>query len=173
MFPVIQHEPACESPKGGVPSRRRNRRGISSFEVIVGFVLFMAILTIATPLMVRHGRLLIDQRRYRLALDEVSNQLDRLGALPTDEVPAALEDLSATDWTLERLPGAALTGRIEAADMGQRLSLEISWGAESTSLPADRNAAALNRKTIQLERWLAPRLERNPPTSASPAEDAT
>ena len=61
--------------------------------MIVAFVLLSTVMSVATPLLVRHGRLLIDQRRYRLALDEVSNQLDRLTALSEEEARAALGQL--------------------------------------------------------------------------------
>ena len=90
---------------------------------------------VAAPLMVRHSRLLIDQRRYRIALDEVSNQLDRLSALPADELAAALEQIKVNDWTLARLPGCRARSAIwSQSDLGNRLTLELSYGAEANRL---------------------------------------
>jgi len=58
------------------------RAGATSLEAMMGLTLLSAVLTFATPLIVRHGRLVTAQRNYRLALDEVSNQLERLRVLP-------------------------------------------------------------------------------------------
>ena len=66
--------------------RRPARRGTSALEVLVSFILLGGVLAISTPLVVTHGRLLKAQRNYRMALDELSNQLDRLSALPSAEL---------------------------------------------------------------------------------------
>ena len=110
-------------------SRRRLRRsGIGSVEVIVAFTLLTTVLSVTLPLVVRHGRILKDQRNYRLALDELSNHLDRLTLMPVDEVPDALEQLKPSSLTADKLPGATLVGQLESADVGSRLTLSLSWG---------------------------------------------
>jgi len=103
------------------------RRGVTSLEVIVAFTLLSGVLAVSTTLVVRHGRLLAEQRDYRLALDEVSNQLDRLAALPEEELSEAMEQLSPSPFTASRLPGAKLSGELEAAEMGQRITLRLVW----------------------------------------------
>jgi hypothetical protein len=105
----------------------RRRRGTSTIDVMVALTLLITLMSVATPLVVRHGRLWRSQRDYRLALDELSNQLERLTGLPAAELPAALKQLSPSDFVAQRLPGAKLVGRLEPADVGQRLTLELSW----------------------------------------------
>jgi hypothetical protein len=93
----------------------------------VAFTLLTTTLSVATPLVVRHGRLLQSQRNYRLALDELSNQLERLTALPHADLQQAMAELAPSAFVAERLPGAKLSGALEDAEIGQRLTLRLSW----------------------------------------------
>jgi hypothetical protein len=107
--------------------RSNQRWGASSLEAIVGFTLLSAALTLAAPLVVQHSRLLRAQRDYRLALDEISNQLERLSILPARELSGALSDLKPSELIADKLPGAELHGELHATDIGQNLTLRISW----------------------------------------------
>ncbi len=107
--------------------KRRTGLGTSAIEVIVALSLLTTTLTLSLPLVVRHGRLLTAQRHYRLALDELSNQLERLTALPEDKLAEALQRLAASPFTASRLPGVELSGQLEPADIGARLTLELTW----------------------------------------------
>jgi hypothetical protein len=106
---------------------KRNRRALSSLEVLVAFTLLTSVLGVSTALIVKHGRLLTSQRDYRIALDELSSQLDRLTALPQGERAKALENLVPSSFAVTKLPGATLTGEITDADVGQRISLRLHW----------------------------------------------
>lgn len=103
------------------------RRGTTALEVIVSFTLLSSVLAFATPLVVRHTRLLAGQRHYRLALDELSNQLERLAALPATELPAAAREIVPSEFVTTRLPGAKLQAQLIPADPGQRLTLRLTW----------------------------------------------
>ncbi|MEX2316008.1 MAG: hypothetical protein WD669_02580 [Pirellulales bacterium] len=89
--------------------------------------LLTTVLAVATPLVVRHGRLLTAQRDYRVALDELSNQLERLTALPPRELAAELDNLKPSPHTAGRLRGAELRGELQPAEFGQRLTLRLAW----------------------------------------------
>jgi hypothetical protein len=103
------------------------RRGTTAFEVIVSFSLLSSVLAFATPLVVRHTRLLASQRHYRLALDELSNQLERLSALAAEERVAALDKIGPSPFAAEHLPGAELRGELAESDDGQRVTLRLTW----------------------------------------------
>ena len=103
------------------------RRGTTSLEVMVAFTLLSGVMAFAVPLVVAHGRLLKAQRNYRIALDELSNQLDRAVILPAAELPAAIEKLSPSAHAAQRLPGARLRGELAESQLGRRLTLEITW----------------------------------------------
>jgi hypothetical protein len=124
-----------------------NRRtATSTLEVIVACTLMSSVLTVFTPLVVKHRRLLAAQRDYRLALDEVSNQLERLVALSEDDLPAALAQLKPSEFAAARLPGAELRGELSNIDFGQRLKLELTWDE-----PQRRE------RPVSLAAWLSPR----------------
>jgi hypothetical protein len=103
------------------------RAGTSSLEVLMAFTLLSSVLAFSGPMIVRHNRLLRAQRDYRLALDELSNQIDRVLAIPRDEQAAAVDALGVSEATAERLPGSEIHGRIAASDEGSRLTVELTW----------------------------------------------
>jgi hypothetical protein len=107
--------------------RLRQCAGFSSLEVVVAFSLLTSVLALATPLIVAHGRLLSAQRDYRVALAEVSNQLERLSVLPASELAASIENLTPSSFAQQRLPGAKLRGELKSTDLGQRVALELTW----------------------------------------------
>jgi hypothetical protein len=107
--------------------------GATMVETLVALTLLTTILSVFVPLIARHGRLLVAQREYRLALDELSNQLERLSALPRQELPGALEKLQPSAYAVARLPGAELRGELTPADLGQRLTLRLAWGENKTA----------------------------------------
>jgi hypothetical protein len=119
--------------------------GSSSLEAIVAFTLLSAALTFATPLVVQHSRLLKAQRDYRLALDEVSNQIERLSLLPADELSTALSQLKPSELIAAKLPAAELRGKLDESDIGRRLTLQLSWPALQGS-----------PTTVSLATWVLP-----------------
>jgi hypothetical protein len=108
-------------------SHRRPRAGTTTIEVLVSCTLLTTVLAVAAPLVVRHSRLLTAQRNYRLALDELSNQLERLTALSQQELAAQLGNLKPSAHTASRLGGAEVRGELQPAEFGQRLTLRLVW----------------------------------------------
>jgi hypothetical protein len=131
---------------------RGNRGGTTALEIVISFTLLSSVLAFATPLVVRHGRLLAAQRQYRLALDELSNQFERLSALSADDLPAAIEQLTPSPFTASRLAGAELHGQLDPADVGQRLTLWLHWDEP------ERRAAP-----VALAGWIIPHSEKSSP----------
>lgn len=107
---------------------RPQRRGVSLIETTVALGLLLTVMSVTASLAVRNQRLLADNRAYRLAVDELSNRLDLLVALPAEEATTAIEALSD-----EKLPGplagATIEGAIESEDFGRRVSLKLTWPA--------------------------------------------
>jgi hypothetical protein len=132
------------------------RRGTSSIDLLVSFTLLMALMTVSTPLAVQHGRLLKSQRNYRLALDELSNQMDRLTALPMDELGRAMEQLSPSQFLAERLSGVKLSGEQQPGEPGTRITLKLSW-----------NDMERHRAPVTLTGWAIPLLPQPPVSDAT------
>jgi len=137
-----------------ISAKAHPRCGISALEVLVAFTLLSSVLALSTQLIVQHGRLLKVQRDYRMALDELSNQLERIGALPDGDRSEALQKLTPSTFVAARLPGAKLHGALDALDLGQRLTLRLSWNEPQ------RVAAP-----VVMTAWILPRTE-NPPRGA-------
>jgi hypothetical protein len=112
-------------PNGNCSSRRR--LAVSALEVLVSLTLLTTVLSVSLPLIVRHGHLLKAQQHYRLALDELSNQLDRLTGIPAEDVPQALKQLTLSSFTAARLVGAKLTTELKPADIGQSVTVRLTW----------------------------------------------
>jgi hypothetical protein len=104
-----------------------SRRGFSMLDLLVAFTLLVAAMSISTQLVVRHAQLVKSQRNYRLALDELTNQLDRLTALTPSEIPKAMESVVPSEFIAERLPNARLSGELAEIAGGSRVSLDITW----------------------------------------------
>jgi hypothetical protein len=110
----------------GRPSGRPHA-GTSILETLIAFTLLATVLTFSTSALHRHNRLLSAQRDYRIALDELTNQLDRLSAIPLQRLQAELENMTPSAFTVERLPGAELRGDVQEADVGRRITLRLAW----------------------------------------------
>ena len=126
-------------------SLNRGRLGISSIEALVGFTVLSTAITLSLPLLVRHQRLLESARHYRLALDELSNQLDRLAAIPQADLAAEVNGLTPSSFLVKQLPAAQLTGELKQADIGQRLTLHLTW----TDIPRSPTS-------VSLATWILP-----------------
>jgi ribosomal protein L11 methylase PrmA len=122
-----------------------------SVEMLVAFTLLTTALSISLPLVIRHGRLLESCRHYRLALDELSNQLDRITALPATDASSAVAHLSPSKFIADKLSGAKLSGQLQPVDFGERLTLHLSW-EETPEHPT----------TVSLAAWILPAGERSP-----------
>jgi hypothetical protein len=143
------HQPLIHRTK---PAACCWRRATTMLEVIVSLSLLMSALSLSLPLIVQHGRLLIEQRNYRLALDELSNQLDRLSAANADDLPGALRKIAVSPFTAERLHNAKLASDLKPTDVGLRLTLKLTW----------KNA---HEQKVALAAWIVP----HPNTRASTA----
>jgi hypothetical protein len=96
-------------------------------EVIVSLTLLMTVLSVSLPLIFRHSQLLVAQRHYRQALDELSNQLDRLTSLAGADLDKALKQLSPSPFVVARLSNVKLEGESKPDDTGQRVTLQLTW----------------------------------------------
>jgi hypothetical protein len=118
---------AAHDPPRPLAACDRQRAGATMVELLVASTLVMAALSVWAPLVVRHGRMATGARHYRIAVDELSNQLERLAALEGDELTPAVEEIAVSEFAAARLPGAKLTADLEPADFGQRLTLSMTW----------------------------------------------
>lgn len=127
------------------PGLSRRRTAFNSLEVVVAFALLTAVLGLATPLIVAQQRLAVAQRHYRVALAEISNQLERLSLVSRSDLPGAVKDLQPSEFAEQRLPGATLRGELHETKFGQQVTLEVAW--DEPNRPA---------APVRLTAWLFP-----------------
>ena len=110
-----------------VTANAMKRRGTTTIELLVSFTLLTTVLGAALPLVVRHGRILNSARQYRMALDELSNQAERIIALDHDAAIKTLDELQPSPFAAEHLPGATLTAVLASSEGVERVTLSLSW----------------------------------------------
>ena len=139
------------------PKQPPRRRGLMVTELIVAATLLVVIMSVVGALTVRCGRLWQDSRHYRLAIDELTNQLERLTALNEADLAGAIAELSPSQQIRSALPSPFLSAERLADENGSRLVLQLTW---------DR----LGKKTpVTLVGWIDPL----PPTTTSAANEET
>lgn len=120
--------PQSTSDREKRAARRRMRRGgFTMLELLVSAILLIALISIVVPLTVRAGRLWQDARSYRLAVNELSNQLEDLTLLSDQDRQQALENWKPNPELLDVLPEAKLTGETIDDSDGKRVKLTLAW----------------------------------------------
>ena len=104
-------------------------------ELIVAATLLVSAIGTAVPLAIAARRVQRDARHYRLAVGELSNQLERLGSLDAEQRDVALGELTPSDEIREVLVGATLRGEILRDDDGTRLVLTLNWQRPAGAVP--------------------------------------
>jgi hypothetical protein len=102
-------------------------RGVTVTELVVAAGLLVVVMSVVTSLAVRSGRLQQDSRHYRLAVDELTNQLERLTSLDADSLTDAIGALAPTAYIQTALPNPELTGERISDEHGDRLKLHLVW----------------------------------------------
>jgi hypothetical protein len=123
-------------------ARCTSRRGLTATELIVAATLLVGVISLIAPLTVRIGRIWQDARQFRLATNELSNQLELLTGQSTEQRNVSLLELQPSPELHEALPGARLTGETIGDEDGLRIALTIEW---------DR---APGSKTLTLVGWV-------------------
>ena len=104
-------------------------------ELLVSATLLITLVSIVVPLSVRAGRLWQEARSYRLAVNELSNQLEDLTLLGDQEREQALAKWQPVEGLLLALPDARLTGEVLDDEDGKRLRLSLEWRRSVGSPP--------------------------------------
>ena len=130
-----------------VRSRQKNarcRRGVSYAEVLVSATVLTMIMSLVTVSSFRISRVWKDIRKQKVALSELSNQLDRLTMLPVEKVKDSVDTLKPTDECRETLNQPAIAGVVEEEpEIGHRLTISITW----------QNDFGERSRPLQLSAW--------------------
>ena len=111
------------------PPSKTASRGVTLVETTVALGLLITAMSVTASLAVKNQRLLADNRAYRLAVDELSNRLEMLVALPVEEAETAIRDIDSEGLPAQ-LAGAKIEGAVQQEDYGRRVSLTLTWPAQ-------------------------------------------
>lgn len=114
---------------------RKHRRAVITFELLVAAGLLVCMIGVLAPLTARLGRMMNDGRHVRIALSELSNQIDVLTTYDRERLMEELESLTASEEIRHALPGAKLQGEVKSDGDGTRLILTIDWERPVKSTP--------------------------------------
>lgn len=117
-------------------------------ELVVALSILVTLLSVSATMMVRHTRLMTSQRNARIALDELSNQIELLTGLNPDEAEAKIAGLELSRFAADRLSDPKLTGQLSPPTedgVPQRLTLQLVWGPERQ-----------RGRPLELSTWLVP-----------------
>ncbi|MEM9589571.1 MAG: hypothetical protein AAGA03_19970 [Planctomycetota bacterium] len=129
--------------------KTRSRAGSLLIEAIVAAGLLMTTITLVSVLSIQVLGVWKDVRQHRIAVTELSNQLEALTILPADDLSQALSEIQAHATTTEALAELKISGTTSTDQLGTRVTLEISWQRSP------------HRKSLRLCGWSHPSLGRD------------
>jgi hypothetical protein len=115
--------------------KHKIRQGLTVTEVVVAAALVVSLIGLLAPMSVRIGRVWQSTRQYRLAFNELANQMERLTSLRPTDCEAALLSLTLPTLVAEALPGSKLLGEVIRDQDGTRLELSLNWERGANSEP--------------------------------------
>lgn len=107
--------------------RKGQRGGLTITELLVAATLLITIISVFGSLTVRWRRLHQQSRHYQIAVNELSDQLDRLLVQDVASREAAIASLAPSEWVAEILPAPRLAGQVVDDADGPRIVLSLSW----------------------------------------------
>ncbi len=114
------------------PATNRRRRGTTVADLLVAATLLAAMMTTVMTITLRSGRLRQQTRQHQLALDELSNQLERILSLDATARDDAIRDLKPSEHLVNSLPGCTLAAKVEDSE---RIVLSLNWDRTINSTP--------------------------------------
>ena len=104
-------------------------------EILAATVILCATVTVVTNLLFKCGMVWRDVSQHRVAIHELSAQLEELTLMEADSVAEKIGQLKPSAICAERLPEAKLTGSLVEDSLGVRIELSINWKRAVESKP--------------------------------------
>lgn len=125
-----------------------NRSGFSMIELVVAAGLLLVAMSFVVQMTHRVDHLWSDTSEHRVAIHELSSQLDRLSLLAPDEVSRQLETLRVAPQIAMTLKDASLSGKMIADELGNRVVLRLNWARRHPGNPLEMSAWVANADEV-------------------------
>lgn len=116
---------------------KRCRTGATMVELVVSAVLLITVMSFVTTLCFQINLVWKDIRHHRVALGELSNQLEQLTRLSPQQVRQAIKSLEPSAISSRTLKDPQLTGKLLEDDLGLRVVLQIDWQRRNPGKPVE------------------------------------
>ena len=113
------------------------RRGVAMLELVVAAVVMVVIMSLVTTLCFRISLVWQDIGHQRVAVAELSNQLDRLSRMTPQQVRDELETLRPSELSKRTLREPQLSGEVVQSDMGHQINLRLDWNRGHPGQPIE------------------------------------
>ena len=113
------------------------RRGLSLIELIVAAVVMVVVMNLVTTLCFRISLVWRDIGHHRVAVAELSNQLDRLTRMNSQQVLDAMKTLKPSELCERTLPEPQLSGELVQSEIGQQINLRLDWKRRHPGQPVE------------------------------------
>lgn len=126
------------------------RRGASMIELVVAAIVMVIVMSLVTTLCFRISLVWQDIGHRRVAVAELSNQLDRLTRMNPQQVRDELQTLKPSELSKRTLREPQLTGKMVQSDAGHQINLRLDWKRHQGGQP------------VELVGWIPWRPEKEP-----------
>lgn len=126
---------------------RRLRRGVLKMEAMLAAVILVAAIGFASTMIHRINRFWSDAQRHQFAISELSNQIDELSRLSPDQATESLKSIEVSQACKETLKDASIVGEVEEDELGNRITLKLSWLDRKGANPVELSAWLRDAKT--------------------------
>ena len=121
----------------------RRRYGFSLTEVMVCASLLLAVMSFVASISLRTHRIWKDIRLQKIALDEMSNQMESLTALSPDQLEQAIASLEISADLKQSMPLASLTGEVIQLEDSTQIELTLRIDGDQPQGPAKSHPLTL------------------------------
>lgn len=134
----------------------KGRAAFALLEIMVAATLVLTGMVIIAKLSVASGRMWVQTRHERLAMEELSNQLEYLVALDADDLDLATQKISPADHVAKSLANVTILAKPVRDGDGSRIEMTIQWGDKLESLSAEEAVLQGRLRRLSLVGWIDP-----------------
>lgn len=113
------------------------RTGVTLAELIAAAAVLTTVMSLATGMCYRVSTIWRDVGQHRVALVELSNQLDHLTTLPVKEIRGQLDSLAVSEACARTLSESELTANLAQTDLGWQVRLSLNWKRRNIGKPVE------------------------------------
>lgn len=130
-----------------VANNHRNTHGVLKMEAMIAAMILVVAMGFASTMIHRINRLWIGAQHHQFAISELSNQIGSITRLTPQQASEALESIDVSEACKETLKDASLSGEINKDELGNRVTLKLTWNERKDANPVQLSAWLRNPKT--------------------------